>query len=258
MSFNHILYGINNRVATITLNRPEAMNAIHAGLRDDILAAVSGAASDPGVKVIVINAIGKGFSSGTDLQEASDKHDTYSLLEDEYKSVFNQILHCPKPVIAAVHGPCAGVGASLALACDLIIMGENAYIYLAFANVGLIPDGGMCWHLVHNIGYKRAYQVIAEAGRIIARDALDYGLVNKVVDDEKLHEEAQAWAERLSHAAPLTLKFSKQVLQQAVRMDLSDTMRLEASLQSMCSNSEDSKEAIQAFFDKRKPVFTGK
>ncbi len=164
----------------------------------------------------------------------------------------------PQLTVAAVNGACAGVGASLALACDLMVMGESAFIYLAFANVGLVPDGGMCWHLARNIGYKRAYQVIAEAGRITAAQCLEYGLTNKVVNDDALLDESQAWAGSLAERAPLTLKYAKQALQQAMRKDLADTMREEAGLQALCSVSEDHKEGVQAFFDKRKPDFKGR
>lgn len=258
MNYETIDYTVANHVAVITLNRPDALNAINETMRNDIYDAIGKSSTDPEVRTIVIAANGRGFSSGTDLEEAAGKPDTYSMLEDEYKPVFNLILQCPKPVIAAVNGACAGVGASLALACDLIVMAENAYIMLAFANVGLIPDGGLCWHLMRSVGYRRAYQVIAEGGRINSRECLGAGLVNKVVGDERLLEETLQWAERLNQAAPLPLKFAKQALQQAARMDLLDTMRLEASLQSICANSEDGAEGVTAFLEKRKPVFQGK
>jgi len=257
MPYQSILYSTANRVATVTLNRPETLNALNEPIRNDVYDALGRAMNDPEVRAIVIAANGRGFSSGTDLQEAADKQ-TYDLLEEEYKPVFNRVMQSPKPVIAAVHGVCAGVGASFALACDLIVMGENAFIYLAFANVGLIPDGGMCWHLARSMGPRRAYQVIAEGGRIPAGECLELGLVNKVVPDDKLLDEATQWAQRLAQAAPLALKYAKVAVQQAMRCDLSDTMRLEAGLQSMCATSRDGEEGVRAFLEKRKPVFTGR
>lgn len=257
MQYESILYTTTNRVALITLNRPETLNALNEPMRNDIFDALGRAANDAEVRAIVVAANGRGFSSGTDLQEAADKQ-TFTLLEEEYKPVFNRVMQCPKPVIAAVNGVCAGVGASFALACDLIVMGESAFIYLAFANVGLIPDGGMCWHLARGMGPRRAYQVIAEGGRVPAADCLGLGLANKVVPDEALLDEATQWAERLGQAAPLALKYAKLAVQQAMRNDLADTMRLEAGLQSMCATSEDGREGVRAFLEKRKPVFSGR
>ncbi len=168
MEYTRIGYEQQNQVATITLDRPKAMNAIDEPMRFELFHAFNAAMADDQVRAIVIRANGDGFSAGTDLQEAFERQDNYGLLEDQYRPLINQVLECPKPVIAAVQGACAGVGASIALACDLMVMGESAFIYLAFANVGLIPDGGMCWHLARNLGYKRAYQIIAEADRIPA------------------------------------------------------------------------------------------
>lgn len=257
MAYEYVLYNVLNQVATITLNRPEAMNAMNKGLRDDLCEAICAAASSEEVRTIVIAGSGKSFSSGPDLAEVTNAPCLYDLIEDDYKRIYNNILTCPKPIIAAVRGASAGVGASITLACDLVIMGESAFLFLAFANMGLIPDGGICWQLARNLGQKRAYQLIAESARISASECLTWGLANKIVTDDKLQEEVQSWAERLAQAAPLTLKYSKQVLQQAMRIDYMDTMRLESGIQQMCYKTEDSKEAIKAFFEKRKPVFTG-
>ena len=253
-----ILYAVDKHVATITMNHPASMNALNRQFRNDLLAAIGQAVTDVGVKGIVIASSGKGFCSGTDLGELEQGIDIFSLLEDEYKPILTAIMQSPKPVIAAVNGACAGIGASLALACDLVVMSENAFIFLAFAKVGLIPDGGMCWHLARNIGYKRAFEVIAEAGRIDAQRCKELGLVNKVVANESLLEEVQQWAQRLITSAPLTLQYSKQVLQQAMRLDLNDTMRVEAAMQTICAASSDSKEGVTAFKQKRAPNFTGK
>lgn len=256
MSYQSIELSIDQRVAHIVLNKPSTMNAFDRPLRDDLRDAVQACAANDDVLTIVISAAGRGFSSGTDLNEATTMS-VYPLLDNEYKSLVNAIVDCPKPVIAAVNGACAGVGASIALACDLVMMSESAFIFLAFANVGLIPDGGMCWHLVRNIGYKRAYQIAIEGGRMTAAQCAEHGLANKVVADDKLVEEALAWARKLTAAAPRTLSLAKHAMQSAQRLDLDDTVRLEAGLQALCSTSEDGKEGIRAFLEKRKPVFTG-
>ena len=258
MSYEFILYNVEHRVATITLNRPDAMNAMHKGLRDDLVAGIEQAAADDDVRVIMVNGEGRSFTSGPDLEEVTNSPCLYDLIEDDYRRIHNAILNCPKPVMAVVHGASAGVGASITLACDLVIMGENAFLFLAFANMGLIPDGGICWQLARNLGPKRAYQLIAEAARIPAADCVAWGLANKVVADDSLQDEARAWAEKLTESAPLTMKYSKQVLQKAMRSDYMDVMRMESGIQQMCYKSEDSKEAIKAFFDKRKPEFKGR
>lgn len=256
MSDTSLLYSQAHSVAIITLNRPQARNALDEVMRHELQAAVSRARVDNSVKAVVIAASGPGFSAGTDLSETAKLKDTHRLFE-EYQRVFTQIQDCPKPVIAAVQGVCAGIGASLALACDLVVMGESAYIYLAFANLGFIPDGGICQRLVHQIGSKRAYEFIVDATRISARDCLAMGLVNKVVEDGRIIEEAQLWGERLSHSSPTALKFTKQLVQEASQFELTDTLRLEAGMQFTCIAGEDGQEGIQAFHDKRKPTFKG-
>ena len=258
MAYEFVLYSVTNQVATITLNRPQAMNAMNKGLRDDLCAAVRAADADEGVRNIIITGNGKSFSAGPDLEEVTNAPCLYDLIEEDYKRIYDAILGCSKPVIAAVNGASAGVGASITLACDLIMMGENAFLFLAFANMGLIPDGGICWQLARNLGQKRAYQLIAEAAKISAEDCVAWGLANKVVADDKLLEEAQSWAERLAKSAPLTLKYSKQVLQNAMHATYMDSMRMESGIQQMCYKTEDSKEAIKAFFEKRKPEFKGR
>jgi len=258
MTYEFIEYSVTNRVATITLNRPDAMNAMNKGMRDDLCAGIDSATSDEDVRIIVINGNGKSFCAGPDLAEVANASCLYDLIEDDYKRIFARLLSSSKPVIAAVNGATAGVGASITLACDLIIMGENAFLFLAFANMGLIPDGGICWQLARQLGAKRAYQLIAEAARIPAQDCVDWGLANKVVADDCLLSEAQTWAERLTRSAPLTMKYSKHVLQQAMNAEYMDTMRMESGIQQMCYKTEDSKEAIKAFFEKREPVFIGK
>ena len=257
MSYTAIEYSITDGIAHIVLNKPKSMNAFDAELRDDLREAVKASSANELVKVVVISANGRGFSSGTDLVEAQTK-EVYSLLEGEYRPVIAAIRDCPKPVIAAVNGACAGVGASIALACDLVTMSESAFMFLAFAQVGLIPDGGMFWHLVNSVGHKRAYQLMIEGGRISASQCEQFGMANHVFNDETLVSETLSWAQKLSMAAPLTLKFSKQVLQQASEMNLYETLRLEAAAQSICSTSADGKEGIAAFLEKRKPVFTGR
>ena len=251
-----VLYSVSGNVATVTLNRPSALNSLHSPMRIQLGDALDKALRDDAVKSIVVAANGPGFSAGTDLEEAKTVTDTYALLEEEYKPLVLRIVNSPKPVIAAVHGVCAGVGASLALACDLMVMADDAFLFLAFAHVGLIPDGGMCWQLVNAMGYRRAYALVAEGGRLTAKECHDYGLANRIADAESLQATTHEWAAKLAEGAPLALKYAKYSLQQAMRSDLPSLMRLESGLQQICASSEDGLEGVTAFLEKRKPIFS--
>ncbi|GIX30781.1 MAG: enoyl-CoA hydratase [Porticoccaceae bacterium] len=258
MALTFVDYAVVGRVATLTLNRPDAMNAMHKPLRDDLVAALGRAAADETVRVVVLRGAGRCFTAGPDLKEVTESPCLYDLIEEDYRRIYDAILRCPKPVMAAVHGASAGVGASITLACDLVLMAEGSYLFLAFANMGLIPDGGICWQLARTLGPKRAFQLIAEAAKIPAADCVAWGLANRLVAEERLFDEAQAWAESLAEAAPLPLKYAKQVLDQAMRADYLDTMRFESAIQQLLYKTEDSREAIRAFFEKRKPSFRGR
>lgn len=257
--FETITYTVENRVATIALNRPKAMNAISQQMRLELKKAIDTAEQSDDVRIVVLRAEGRGFSSGTDLSEGLAGFDTIDdQIQQEYKPVMMSIANSSKPYIASVHGACAGIGAALAMSCDLAIMSESAFVYLAFAGLSLVPDGGIAHHLVRNMGYRKAYQAFIEAARIPAADCLQYGLANKVVADDALQAETQAWAERLAEGAPLAQKYGKQIMRGVHTASFEETLDLESKLQVNCSNSQDSAIAIGAFFEKKKPVFTGK
>ncbi|MCF8473987.1 MAG: enoyl-CoA hydratase/isomerase family protein [Emcibacter sp.] len=258
--YQSILYNTTTHgVAEITLNRPEAVNAFHTSLRADLLAALQMAEKDSDIRVVIITGAGRGFSSGTDLNENYlAKYSTITdLLIEEYKPIIMTISHMPKIVIAAVNGPAAGVGGAIAMACDLMIMGEKSFIYQAFAPISLIPDGGSTWQLVQAIGYKRAFELIITGGRLAADKCVEYGLANKVVKDADLLGEARAWAEHLAKGAPLSQTYSKQLLKAAQTSSLEEAFNHEAKVQEICIASNDFKEGVSAFFDKRSPEFTG-
>jgi len=258
MSYESITCDQENGVATITLNRPEAMNAISQNMRRELKQAIDTAEEDKGVRVVVIRAQGRGFSSGTDLSEGLAGYDTIDdQIQAEYKPVLLAIAGSSKPYIASIHGACAGIGAALAMTCDLAVMADDAFIYLAFAGLSLVPDGGMSHHLVNAMGYRRAYQAYIEAARIPAAECLEYGLANKVVPADSLIEATQAWAEKLAEGAPLAQKFGKQIMRRVHTSTLEETIDLESARQVDCSSSQDSANAIMAFFEKKKPTFSG-
>jgi len=248
-------------VALLTLNRPEALNSFDAALRRDLLRAVRQVNDDADVRVVVLTGAGRGFCAGADLAEvpAGDEHfRVEDQLNGEYKPILMEIMEAPKPWISAVNGACAGIGSAVAMACDLSVMAEDAYIYQAFAAISLVPDGGATWHLVRTLGRKRAYEIIATGEKIPASKCLDWGLCNRVVPAQQLLADTLAWAEELAARAPLALRYAKQALNSAIEDSVGNTISHEASLQHICVNSEDAQEGIAAFMEKRAPRWQGR
>jgi 2-(1,2-epoxy-1,2-dihydrophenyl)acetyl-CoA isomerase len=163
-----------------------------------------------------------------------------------------------QPVIAAVGGSAAGIGVSVALACDLLIMGESAFLLSPFTTISLVPDGGLNWLLVHQLGYRRAFQLSVEAERIDAARCVELGLANKAVPDEQVRDEAIRWAKSLAERAPLSIAATKKAMRHAVSHDWASTFDVEAPLQRALRDSEDCAEGVTAFFEKRKANFKGK
>lgn len=257
-NYELIEYTLSNSVATIALNRPKAMNALTPQLRAEFVSGLEAAVVDEEVKVIVVTGRGRSFGSGQDLSVKSDlEMDVIELIEVHYKPIVAAIQAAPKPVISAINGACAGVSIALAMAADLSIMADDAYLLLAFSSMGLVPDGGVSWHLVNQLGYKRAYQLISEGGKLSAQKCVDWGMVNKVVSADALMSEAQTWAEQLTLRAPLPLRYSKEILRLAMQDNLLGTVSTEANFQKKCAISADCIEAMQAFTEKRSPVFKG-
>ena len=244
-------------VARVTLNRPTVRNAFNAELRVALLEAIRSVESDDGIRVAVLAGSGEGFCAGADLSEGISESVTEQI-ENEYKPFLMAIAESSKIWIAAVQGAAAGIGGALAMTCDLSVMEEDACIYQAFAAIGLIPDGGTTWHLLHAMGYRRAFETIVEGKRTTAAECLELGLANKVVVRGTAGEEAMAWAQKLATGAPLAQETAKRVLRHVGRMRLQDAITLEAKAQHKLTESEDFHNAVAAFFAKRKPEFKGK
>ena len=252
-----IKYELHDAVAVITLHRPEAMNAFNTELRAAVVDAFSRAREDDSVRVGVFTGEGRCFSAGADLKAGIDR-DVSEILQSEYRPALEAIAEISKPVIGAIPGSAAGIGLSLALQCDLLIMADNAFLLSPFTTISLVPDGGLNWMLVHQLGYRRAFQLSVEAERIPAKRCVELGLANKTVPAQDLMAAALEWAETLAARAPLSLAATKKVMRLAADHDWSTAYDLEAKLQGQLLGSEDNQEGIQAFFEKRAPIFKGK
>jgi 2-(1,2-epoxy-1,2-dihydrophenyl)acetyl-CoA isomerase len=181
-----------------------------------------------------------------------------TILQTEYRPVQEAIAQIPKPVIAAVPGSAAGIGMSMALQCDLLIMADNAFLLSPFTTISLVPDGGLNWMLVRQLGYRRAFQLSVESERITAERCVELGLANKAVPAEDLMDAAFEWAETLSKRAPLSLAATKQAMRFAMDHDWARCYDVEAKLQGELLGTEDNQEGINAFFEKRAPEFKGR
>ncbi len=256
--FATVRYELHGAVALITLHRPDVLNAFDTQQRADLLAAAQRAETDPAVRVVVLTGAGRAFCAGADLADATLDDGIGALIEREYRPSLLAIRESTKPWIAAVNGAAAGIGGSYAMSCDLVVMAENAYIYQAFIAIALIPDGGATWHLVRQLGPRRAFEMIAEGEKMPAATCVEMGLANRVVPAGEVLENALAWAQKLADKAPLALRYSKQALREAMERSLPEMISVEGALQDLAGASEDAKEGVTAFLEKRKPVFTGR
>jgi len=252
-----VKYEQQGAVAIITLHRPDAMNSFNTELRADLADAIGKAHADETVRVVVLTGEGRCFSAGADLKAGIGGNVT-EILQTEYRPVQEAIANIPKPVIAAIPGSAAGIGLSVALQCDLLLMADNAFMLSPFTTISLVPDGGLNWMLVNQLGYRRAFQLSIESERIPADRCVELGLANKSVPADQLQSAARDWATALSQRAPLSLAATKKVMRFAANNDWSSSYDLEAQLQGELLGSADNMEGIQAFFEKRAPKFKGK
>jgi len=246
-------------VATVTLDRPDALNALTVPLKEALVEAFRAFASDDAVRAVVLTGAGRAFCAGQDLHERLQP-DALPLA-DEIRARYNPLIRAmralPKPIVAAVNGVAAGAGASLAFACDIRIAAEAASFLLAFGRVGLIPDSGATWLLPRLIGGAKAAELALTTDPLSAADAERLGLVARVVPAAELLQEARALARRLAAAAPVALALTKEALERSWAASFEEQLELEADLQGRAGSTADHAEGIAAFIERRRPTFGG-
>ena len=260
--FETLDVSVADGAATVTLNRPEKLNAWNLQFGIDLRQAVEDLAADQSVRAVLITGAGRAFSSGADLSEpreegADGMPDLRARLVDRYHPIITGIREMPKPVISAVNGPAVGIGCSLALAADLVLAAESSYFLLAFVNIGLVPDGGSTAFIPARIGLARAMEMMLLGERVQAPQAYEWGLVNRVVADDELRGEADALLARLAKGPTRAYANGKALLNRRMYADLHEQLDAEAEYQGEQGQSPDFIEGVLAFMQKREPNFTG-
>jgi 2-(1,2-epoxy-1,2-dihydrophenyl)acetyl-CoA isomerase len=250
--------------ATIELNRPDALNAWDGALGAELLEAVRAVARDDEVRAVVVTGAGRAFSSGADLRDVSGRErtpeghiDLRSLLNERYHPIITTIRTMPKPVLAAVNGPAVGIGLSLALSADLIVAAESAYFLLAFVNIGLVPDGGSSLFVPTRVGLARAAEMAMLGERVSAAQALEWGLINRVVPDERFGDEVADLRDRLAGGPTRSYAGTKRQLNHWLYTRMDEQLALEADVQQEMAASGDFAEGVAAFLEKRQATFGG-
>lgn len=260
--YETINYEKKGGVAEISLDRPKVMNAFNTRMHEEIYTAFEDAASDAGVRAVLLRGEGRGFSAGADLGEivegsGDESPDLGEYLRVTYGRLVTKIVGLEKPVVAALHGPVYGAGLGIALACDLRVAAEGTRFSVAFIKIGLMPDAGITYFLPRMVGLGRALELSMLGEDLDAGEALRVGLVSRVVAESSAAEEGYALASHLAALPTRALAEMKAALHESFDADLPQTLEREAKGQTVCGYTRDHREGVAAFFDKRTPTFTG-
>lgn len=256
--YETIRYDIRNQVAWLTLNRPDKLNAFTEQMNKEITAALKQAANDESVRCLVIIGAGRAFCSGEDLGGVTEDMDHGEVLRTRYAPMMKALHSFEKPVIAAVNGVAAGAGMSLALACDFRLASEKASFVEAFIHVGLIPDAGNLYYLPRLIGHAKALELAVLGEKVTAQKAHELGLVTAVISEEAWEEEVARFAEKLANLPTKAVGLIKRCLRQSWELSFAEYLEKEAFAQRIAGLTQDHREGVHAFFEKRRATFQGK
>jgi 2-(1,2-epoxy-1,2-dihydrophenyl)acetyl-CoA isomerase len=258
MSYSKIQFTIADGVATITLDRPDKLNSFDREMALETIDALERTKDDPSVRAVLLTGNGRAFCAGQDLAEAiAPGTRIEEIISAQYNPIVRRIRNVPKPVIAAVNGVAAGAGANIAYACDLTLAASSAKFIQSFINIGLIPDSGGTFTLPRLVGMQRAFGQMILAPKVSAQEAMEQGMIWKVVADTDLMNEAHALAKELAQLPTKAIALTKDALNRSMANGLDDQLDVENELQSIAGRSFDYNEGVQAFLGKRKPVFQG-
>ncbi len=255
----YILFKEEEGVATLTFNRPSKYNSVNQGMAFEIQERLDYIASNNAIRAVVITGAGKAFCAGQDLAEVVDPEgpELRDIVSKHYNPIIQKITQLNRPVLAAVNGVAAGAGANIALNCDIVVAKKSASFIQAFSKIGLIPDSGGTYILPRLIGYQKALAVALLGDKISAVEAEKLGMLYRVYEEEDFDTSVQSLAERLAQMPTYGLALTKQAFQLGQNQSLEDQLIIEGHLQTLAGNSEDYKEGVNAFLEKRKPIFKG-
>ncbi|HJT55786.1 MAG TPA: enoyl-CoA hydratase-related protein [Ktedonobacteraceae bacterium] len=262
-NFQHLLIQQDGSVLTITMNRPEVLNAFNEGLLAELTEAIEAVAQDESVRCVVLTGAGRAFGSGQDLKNLTERRSGDASLKvsehlQKYHRVVLALRAMPKPVIAAVQGVAAGISCNIALACDLRIAADNARFIEAFARIGLVPDGGGAFFLTRLVGTAKAMEMSMLADEVSGQEAERLGLVNKCVPLAEFEETTRALAQRLANGPTTAYGLIKKLVYTSAEVDLQASLQLEGELQDIAFETQDHRNAVEAFLQKRKPEYSGR
>ena len=258
--FKFLTLEIEAGVATITLNRPEVYNAFNNGLSFELQDALKQADNDEHVRVVVLTGAGKAFCSGQDLKAAmgEEKSSFLDSVQNRYNPIIRAMRNMPKPIVGKINGVAAGAGCSLALACDVVVAADHVKLVEVFVNIGLVPDSGSSYFLPKLVGYNKAFELCTLGTKVTASEALELGMVNKVVPIGHLDGAVKIYTDYYANAPTKAIGLMKKMLNKAQSASLDEMLDYEAQCQDIAGNSHDFEEGVNAFLEKRKPEFKGK
>lgn len=258
-NYQFLKYSVEQGVATITLNRPDVYNALNDEITYELQDALKAVAKDAQVRVVVLTGEGKAFCSGQDLKAASgdQKRSFLQSLHKRYNPIVSAMRNLPKPIVCRLNGVAAGAGCSLALACDVIVASEEATLIEVFINIGLVPDSGSSYFLPRTVGMNKAFELCSMGNRVKAAEAVSIGLINKAVPAAELDAAVKFYTDYFAKAPTKSIGLIKKMLNRSATSTLEEMLEYEAYCQEIAGTSNDYKEGVTAFLEKRKPDFKG-